>query len=483
MNVKAISVNVGKALLVSALFMFLSLIISMLEGRDAAFGPLLISFIITLLVGSFPFIFVKGIQPLSLKDGFLTIVLSWLLSFIFGMLPYVLYGGEFTLINAWFESVSGYTTTGSTILNDIEALPRSLVFWRSSTHYIGGLGVVVFLLLVIPEASPYRLKLTNMEMSSLSKEGYRYKSSKVVRVITTVYVTLTVTSFFALWAAGMPLFDAVNHAFSIAATGGFSTKNMSVGAFGSDAINLVVLFFMAVCAMHFGLIYAVFATGSLKPLKNSVVRYYFGSIAVMSLIIMFSLMTKGGYESWGRALLDSSFTVVSYLSTAGFAICDNSTWPWLAGVVLLIASFQCGCAGSTTGGIKVDRIIIAFKAVSNEIRHRLHPSSVSHARLSGQHLADDAVNAVLMYIVVYFLVIFVSILAVILCGTEATEAVSGVIASVGSVGPGLGELGCLDNYSAQPAMAKFIYSFDMFLGRVEIYPVFVVISMIFRRTK
>ena len=483
MNVKAISVNVGKALLVSALFMFLSLIISMLEGRDAAFGPLLISFIITLLVGSFPFIFVKGIQPLSLKDGFLTIVLSWLLSFIFGMLPYVLYGGEFTLVNAWFESVSGYTTTGSTILNDIEALPRSLVFWRSSTHYIGGLGVVVFLLLVIPEASPYRLKLTNMEMSSLSKEGYRYKSSKVVRVITTVYVTLTVTSFFALWAAGMPLFDAFNHAFSIAATGGFSTKNMSVGAFGSDAINLVVLFFMAVCAMHFGLIYAVFATGSLKPLKNSVVRYYFGSIAVMSMIIMFSLMTKGGYESWSRALLDSSFTVVSYLSTAGFAICDNSTWPWLAGVVLLMASFQCGCAGSTTGGIKVDRIIIAFKAVSNEIRHRLHPSSVSHARLSGQHLADDAVNAVLMYIVVYFLVIFVSILAVILCGTEATEAVSGVIASVGSVGPGLGELGCLDNYSAQPAMAKFIYSFDMFLGRVEIYPVFVVISMIFRRTK
>ncbi|MBO5107811.1 MAG: TrkH family potassium uptake protein [Bacteroidales bacterium] len=483
MNVKAISVNVGKALLVSALFMFLSLIISMLEGRDAAFGPLLISFIITLLVGSFPFIFVKGIQPLSLKDGFLTIVLSWLLSFIFGMLPYVLYGGEFSLINAWFESVSGYTTTGSTILNDIEALPRSLVFWRSSTHYIGGLGVVVFLLLVIPEASPYRLKLTNMEMSSLSKEGYRYKSSKVVRVITTVYVTLTVTSFFALWAAGMPLFDAVNHAFSIAATGGFSTKNMSVGAFDSDAINLVVLFFMAVCAMHFGLIYAVFATGSLKPLKNSVVRYYFGSIAVMSLVIMFSLMTKGGYESWSRALLDSSFTVVSYLSTAGFAICDNSTWPWLAGVVLLIASFQCGCAGSTTGGIKVDRIIIAFKAVSNEIRHRLHPSSVSHARLSGQHLADDAVNAVLMYIVVYFFVIFVSILAVILCGTEATEAVSGVIASVGSVGPGLGELGSLDNYSAQPAMAKFIYSFDMFLGRVEIYPVFVVISMIFRRTK
>lgn len=483
MNVKAISTNVGKALLVSALFMFLSMIVSVVNGRDAAFGPLLISFIITLIVGSFPFIFVRGKQPLSMKDGVMTIVLSWILSFIFGMLPYVLYGGEFTLINAWFESVSGFTTTGSTILNDIEALPKSLLFWRSSTHYIGGLGVVVFLLLVIPDASPYRLRLTNMEMSSLSKEGYRYKSSKVVRVITTVYVSLTLAIFLSLWAAGMPLFDAVNHAFSIAATGGFSTRNLSIGAFGSDLINVIVLFFMAVCAMHFGLIYAVFATGSLKPLKNTVVKYYFGSIIVMSLLIAFSLMRDGDYETVGRAVMDASFTVVSYMSTAGFAICDNSAWPWLAGVVLLFAAFQCGCAGSTTGGIKVDRVVIASKAIFNEIRRRLHPASVSHARMSGHHLADDTVHAVLMYIVVYFLVIFLSIIAVILCGSDAAEAVSGVIASVGSVGPGLGELGCLDNYSAQPAMAKVIYTFDMFLGRVEIYPVLVAVSMIFRRDK
>lgn len=483
MNVKAISINVGKALLVSALFMFLSLIVSIVYGRDEAFGPLLISGIITLLVGAFPFIFVRGTQPLSLKDGFMTIVLSWLLSFIFGMLPYVLYGGEFTLINAWFESVSGFTTTGSTILKDIEALPKSLIFWRSSTHYIGGLGVVVFLLLVIPEASPYRLKLTNMEMSSLSKEGYRYKSTKVIWIITTVYVSLTITCMLSLWAAGMPFFDAVNHSFSIAATGGFSTRNLSIGAFGSDLINFIVIIFMAVCAMHFGLIYAVFATRSFKPMKNTVVRYYFCSMTVMALVIMISLMSEGNYDSWGRAFMDSAFTVVSYMSTCGFGICDNSAWPWLAGIVLLFAAFQCGCAGSTTGGIKVDRVVIAFKAISNEIRHRLHPSSVSHARLSGQHLADGTVSSVMMYIVVYCLVIFVSIIAVVLCGTDMTEAVSGVVASVGSVGPGLGELGCMDNYGAQPAMAKFIYAFDMFLGRVEIYPVFVVISMMFRRSR
>ncbi len=483
MNIKAISTNVGKALLVSALFMFLSIIVSIVYGRDEAFGPLLISFIITFLVGSFPFIFVRGKQILSMKDGILTIVLSWVLSFIFGMLPYVLYGGEFILVNAWFESVSGFTTTGSTILNDIEALPESLLFWRSSTHYIGGLGIVVFILLVMPDASPYRLRLTNMEMSTLSKEGYRYKSSKVVWIITMVYVSLTLAALLSLWAAGMPFFDALNHAFSIAATGGFSTKNLSIGAYGSDLINAIVLFFMAVCAMHFGLIYAVFATRSFKPLDNTVVRYYFGSVIVMSVIIMFSLMDKGGYDSWGRALMDSLFTAVSYMSTCGFGICDNSAWPWLAGIVLLFVSFQCGCAGSTTGGVKVDRIVISLKAIANEVNRRLHPASVMKASMSGQHLANSAVHAVLMYIVVYILVIFISVLAVMLCGCDSATSISGVIASVGSVGPGLGELGCMDNYSAQPAMAKMIFTFDMFLGRVEIYPVLVAISLIFKRNR
>ena len=483
MNVKAISTNVGKALLVSALFMFLSIIVSLVNGRDSAFGPLVISFIITLLTGSFPFIFVKKSQPLSLQDGFLTIVLSWMLSFIFGMLPYVLWGGEFTLINAWFESVSGYTTTGATILNDIEALPKSLLFWRSSTHYIGGLGVVVFLLLVMPDASPYRLKLTNMELSSLSKEGYRYKSSKTIAIITMVYVALTVVMFFSFWAAGMTMFDALNHAFSVAATGGFSTRNLSIGYYGSDLINVVVMVFMAISALHFGLIYAVFATRSLKPLNNPVVKYYFGSIAVMAFIIILNLKLDGGYESWGRAMIDGSFTVVSYMTTTGFAICDNSMWPWLAGIVLIFASFQCGCSGSTTGGIKVDRVMISFKAIANEVRRRLHPTSISQVKLGTHRISDDAVSSVMMFIVVYIFVIFISIIAVVFTGTEVPDAVSGVIASVGSVGPGLGDIGSMDNYSTQTVIAKFIYAFDMFLGRVEIYPVLIVISLLFKRNR
>ena len=483
MNVKAISTNVGKALLVSALFMFLSIMVSLVNGRDSGFGPLTISFIITLITGYFPFIFVKKSQSLSLQDGFLTIVLSWVLSFIFGMLPYVLWGGEFTLINAWFESVSGYTTTGATILNDIEALPKSLLFWRSSTHYIGGLGVVVFLLLVMPDASPYRLKLTNMELSSLSKEGYRYKSSKTIAVITLVYVVLTVVMFFSFWAAGMTMFDALNHAFSVAATGGFSTRNLSIGYYGSDLINIVVMVFMAISALHFGLIYAVFATRSIKPLNNPVVKYYFGSIAVMSFIIILNLKFQGGYESWGRAMIDGSFTVVSYMTTTGFAICDNSMWPWLAGIVLIFASFQCGCSGSTTGGIKVDRVMISFKAIGNEVRRRLHPTSISQVKLGSHRISDEAVSSVMMFIVAYIIVIFFSIISVVLTGTGVHDAISGVIASIGSVGPGLGDIGSMDNYSTQTAIAKFIYAFDMFLGRVEIYPVLIVIALLFKRNR
>lgn len=483
MNVKAISVNVGKALLVSALFMFLSMIVSLIDGRDAAFGPLLISFIVTLLVGSFPFIFVKNRQQLSLKDGFLTIVLSWVLSFIFGMMPYVMYGGEFTLINAWFESVSGYTTTGSTILNDIEALPRSLIFWRSSTHFIGGLGVVVFLLLVIPSANPYRLKLTQMEISSLSKEGYRYNSSKTMGVITRVYLSLTLAAFLSLWAAGMSFFDALNHAFSLVSTGGFSTRNSSIAAFDSELINFIVLFYMIVCAMHFGYLYASFATRSFKPFNNTVTKYYLGSIAFFSVVIMISLMSQGGYESWGKAAMDAAFTVASYMSTTGFAVCENGSWPLLAFLMLLLVSFQCGCAGSTTGGIKVDRVVISFKAFMAEIRHRLHPTSVTRSRLGGHMLSDKTLKPVLMYIVLYFLVTIVSVFAIMICGSDPQTAISGVVASIGSIGPGLGELGALENYSAQPSMAKFIYSVDMLLGRVEIYPVLVVFSMILGRER
>ncbi len=478
MNIKAISINVGKALQINALFMLISLVVSVVNGFDSAFTPLLISFLITFITGLFPFIFVKGDPPVSLHGGYVTIVISWLLSFIFGMLPYVLYGGEFTLINAWFESVSGYTTTGSTILTDVESLPDSLLFWRSSTHFIGGLGVIVFLLMILPESSPFRLKLTHLELSSLSKQGYRFKARKTVGVMLSVYVGLAVIQTLCLWAAGMSLFDAVNHAFSTVATGGFSTKNASLMHYDSPVIDIITIVFMILSSMHFGVIFASLVKRSFLPLRHPVTRYYLAVIAVISVIIAVNLKLEGGYESWGRSFLDSTFQTVSFISTTGFGQADNSLWPALSNVLLMFAVFHCGCSGSTTGGIKADRAYIAIKAIWNDFQKRLHPNSMFRTRIGGSALNDDAVTSVFLFIVTYIFVIFLSFILVSICGVGVGEAISGTMASLGNAGPGIGELGTMGNYSALPAVVKFIFSLDMFLGRVEIFPVLVVISMI-----
>lgn len=478
MNYKAISKNVGKALLINALFMFISVMISIYYGFDEAFAPLTISFLITFIVGSFPFIFASGAEETKLDEGYVTIVLSWLLSFLFGMLPYILYGGEFTVINAWFESVSGYTTTGSTILSDIESLPHSLLFWRSSTHFIGGLGVVVFLLLILPDNSSFKYRLSSLEISSMSKGNYRFRSGTIMRVMLSVYIGLTIVETLLLWAAGMSFFDAVNHSFSTVATGGFSTKNTSISYYDSTIIDIIITVFMALSAMHFGIIFAVFATLSLKPLNSPVTKYYFSIIGILSLMVFLDLMIQGGYTSVGKAAIDSTFQVVSFITTTGFGQADNANWPFLANLFLLFASFHCGCSGSTTGGVKSDRMYIAFHHIGNEFRRRLHPSSIFSTRIGGTIIKDDVISSVFLYIVLYLFVLILSFIIVLLCGVDVQSAFSGTLASLGNVGPGIGDLGTMGNYSHLPSVVRFIFSIDMFLGRVEIFPVLITLSML-----
>ena len=483
MDIKVISRNVGQALLISALFMFFSLIVSVANGKDSAFGPLAISFIITFVVGIFPFIFVRKASSISLQDGFMIIVRSWLLSFIFGMLPYVLWGGEFTLINAWFESVSGYTTTGSTILTNVEGLPDSLIFWRSSTHFIGGLGVVVFLLLIIPDASPFRMRLTNMELSSLSREGYRFRSIKTVHVIAFVYVGLAAVETLLLMLAGMSFFDAVNHSFSTVATGGFSTKNASIAYYDSVAIDIILIVFMILSSIHFGLLFGVFASRSLKPFRHPVVRFFLGTILLLTVLVSISLKVSGTYSSWGNAILDSAFQVTTFITTTGFGTADNNGWPVFANILLLYAAFQCGCSGSTTGGVKSDRMYIVFKSIARQVKQNLHPSSIMQLRVGNHFMKDDAASAAVLYIVFYMIVLMISFLLLVMFGVDVSEAFSGALTSLGNAGPGLGSISTMGNYASQLGIAKFIYSVDMILGRLEIYPMFIVFSLIFKRSK
>jgi trk system potassium uptake protein TrkH len=337
--------------------------------------------------------------------------------------------------------------------------------------------------MILPDSSPAKLRLTHLELSSLSKEGYRYKTSTITRVMVSVYLGLTIVETLLLWAAGMSLFDAVNHAFSTVATGGFSTKNTSVMYFDSTSIDIIITVFMALSAMHFGVIFAIVAVRSFKPLKHSVTKYYLGIIAVCSIIIALSLKTQGGYESWGGALLDSTFQTVSYLTTTGFGQADNAMWPLLANTILIFAAMHCGCAGSTTGGIKADRMFIALKAIHGDFLKRLHPSSLFRTRVGGKVLNDSTVSSVFLYIVLYILIIFISFILLLICGVEIGDAFSGTISSLGNVGPGTGTLGTMGNYSGFSPLVKFIFTIDMFFGRVEIFPILIVISMIFKRQK
>ena len=479
MNWKGISRNVGLALLVSSLFMFLSVLVSVLNGNDSALAALIISFTITFIVGIFPFIFVHTTQSITLKEGYVTITLAWLLSFVFGMLPYALWGGPFTVMNSWFESVSGFTTTGATILEDVEALPRSLLFWRASTHFIGGLGVVIFLLLIIPNTSPIRLRLTNMELSSLSRDDYRTRANKSVYIFASVFLGLAGTAFVTYMLVGMDWFDAICHAFTVCATGGFSTRNLSIASFGSPLISIVTIVFMFLGSVHFGLIFMALAGRSLRPLNNPILKFYTLSLAIIATITSLSLKLQGPAMSWGQAFLDGTFQVVSYASTSGLATADNATWPRLACYMLVLVSLVCGCAGSTSGGLKSDRAIVLFKAIRMQIHKTLNPSTMFEVRLGRRILHDEEIYPQVLYIALYFLLVGLSAVMCMLVGDPNDHALLGSVASLSNVGPALGDIGSMGNYNAEPGVLKFIFSFDMFLGRVEIYPVFAVIAGIF----
>ena len=483
MNFKVISRNVGFALLVSALFMFISVLVSLANGHDSALAALSISFAITFTVGIFPFIFVRKTSEISMTDGYMIIFLSWLLSFICGMLPYLLWGGPFSAVNAWFESVAGFTTTGCTILDCVEDLPKSLLFWRSSTHFIGGLGVVVFLLLMIPQSSAMRLRLSNMELSSISKENYAAGTNKIVYLFAYVYLVMNVLAFLTYWVLGMSAFEAVNHAFSVCSTGGFGTRNTSLAAFDSLPITIATMVFMLAASLHFGMLFMVFAARSLKPLRNPVFRFYIFSLLVATVICGIGLKVGGISKDWADAALQSSFHVISYASTTGFAISDNADWPLMVNVVLLVSGVVCGMAGSTTGGVKTDRLLIMLKAIKKVVIKSVNPNVIYEVKLGRKQLREDDVYPHVLYIGVFTMMFLVSVVLCLIFGSDPDNAFAGPISCLANVGPNIGRESHFGSYNFECAIVKIIYTIDMFMGRIEIYPILAVIHIIFRKRR
>ncbi len=460
---------VGTVMLCVAAFMALSAVISFVNDVDTGFYPLLLSSLLTLLLGAFPMLFVRKAQNITNKEGFTIVVGSWVISCVVGMFPYLIWGGEFSVANAWFESVSGFTATGATILNNIEALPQGLLFWRSATNWIGGVGVVMFALVILPSLGTNKMALTNVELSSLAKDNYRYRTQFIVRILLFVYVGLTIITTLLLKVAGMRWFDALNHAMSACATGGFSTKNASIGFYDNWVIELILMCAMFLSSIHFGLIYATLLRKSNNIFRSEVVRTYVAIIFGVTLCATVSLYAADVYPTLWESLRQSAFQVVSLISTTGFATVDTNLWTPFAIVLLIFVSIVCACAGSTSGGLKVDRLLLFVKQLAARIKRQQHPNAVIRIRVDGVVQESEQLNGVVVFVVTYLIIVLVATVVNTMFSQDLMTSFSSAVACMGNVGPGFGAVGSLDNYAQMPLILKLQASLLMLMGRLEIF--------------
>jgi trk system potassium uptake protein TrkH len=456
-------------LLLDAVFMIISAAISLSDGVTADSWALLAAAGITIALGIAPVIAFPREKNLTTKESYCIVVGAWLASCVVGMLPYLLCGPAFGLTNAWFESASGFTATGTSIIDDIEAMPRGLLFWRSCTHWIGGAGVVMFAMIIMPVLGRSRMLVSHLEMSTLARNDYKYTSGKIVRILISVYVGLNAACFAALMAAGMGWFDAINHSMSTVATGGFSTRNLSLAYWNSPAIEAVTMVFMLASGIHFGVIFATLTGRRNNVFRSEVVRYWVLCLIAMILIVGGSVWANGTYATWWEALRYSSFQVVSTSTTTAFVAADTNVWGPLAMVVLLFAGIQCACAGSTSGGIKVDRIYLAMKVLRNQIRQQQHPNAIIRIKLGGVTQESSSLAFAILFIVAYFFLAGVGTVVYAAAGYELTSALSMSTGFLSNVGAGFGEAGGFAGASHMSPGLLWFSTLQMLLGRLEIF--------------
>lgn len=458
---------IGTVLIYVAALMGVSALISYMDG-DSAFSCLTLSAVLTFVLGIFPLLFTEKPEEVSSKDCFLIVTGAWMLCCIVGTFPYLMWGGEFDLANAWFESVSGFTATGASILNDIEALPQGLLFWRTATNWVGGVGVVMLAIIILPSIGMNKSALTSIELSSLSRDNFRYRTQIIVQIMIFMYVGFTLISMFSLKAAGMRWFDALNHAMSATATGGFSTKNLSVGAFDSPLIEGIIMVTIFISSLHYGLLYATVFSRGRNVFRSQVVRTYILIIFFTIAAVTYSLWDGGIYDSFSESLRRASFQVMSLITTAGFATADTNLWTPFAIMMLIFVSIFCACAGSTSGGMKVDRLLIFYKILKNQLRLQRHPNAVLRVKVDGVVQDEKQLRMVMIFVASYISLILLGTLFASMCGVDLMTAVTSSISSIGNVGPGFAAVGSLNNYSSLPDAVKYMDTVLMLMGRLEI---------------
>lgn len=476
MDKEVIIKHLGYILLFNAVFLMISAGLSYFN-QETSFIPLLYTAVVCVVLGSFPLIFSERTDNLNFGEGLAIVVFGWLLTCFAGMLPYVMWGGGFTLVDAWFESVSGYTTTGSTIINDIEALPQGLLLWRSFTHWIGGIGIILFVLLILPQSNKTRLVIYNAEISEISKLNFRLRARKIVQVLAMVYLLLTLAETAILTLLGMSLFDALNHAFATIATGGFSTKNASISAFNNIWIEITIIFFMLISGVHFGLVYGT-VTGKEKNIfTSSLAKTFLLVIAIGVLITAIRLYFSGFYTNWWEALRVSAFQVVSLGTTTGFATEDTAAWPMVTRLILMYFTIQCAMVGSTSGGLKFDRVYMFFKSVGKQIKLLQHPQGVFVTRMENQTISEKMEQQTMVFIILYIFVFSFTTLILTFLNVDGETAFSASIATIGNVGPGFGNVSSLGNFAGIPWMGKLMLTINMLMGRLEIFNILALVAI------
>ena len=473
-NTRMVFRTMGALLLIEAVFMALALGVSLWYG-EADSGVFLLSTIITLLAGVIGLLVGRHAESrMGEREGYVIVAMVWVVFSAFGLMPYYLSGQVPTLTDAWFESMSGFTTTGATIIPDLEVITHGLLFWRSLTQWIGGMGIIVLSIAILPIFGLNGMQLYAAEVTGLTYEKLSPRIADTAKMMWSIYLLLTITEVLALWLCGMNMFDAVCHSFSTIATGGFSTHNNSLEYYDSAAIHYTVTLFMFISGINFVLLIYLLRGKARNLLQDEEVRWYSVAVALFAVALTVGLyIARPGWSGveMERAFRDSLFTVISSMTSTGYTISDYMYWPVVAWVVIFFLMLTGACAGSTAGGIKWVRLAIIMKNGVAEFQRRIHPNAIIPVKLNEKAVPQQTINNIMAFLIFYVFIIVITVVIFCASGVNFDESIGAAVSAIGNVGISIGQFGPAGTYAEFPMVAKWVMSFVMLIGRLEIFTV------------
>ena len=470
MNYKMMRYVLGYVLKIEAAFMLLGLMVSIIYAEQSAWA-----FVITIAATFGVGWLMSHKKPenniIHAKEGFIIVALSWIFMSLLGTLPFFISRTIPSYLDGFFEVVSGFTTTGASILTDIESLPKGILFWRSLTHWLGGMGILVFVLTILPMSTGHSLHLMRAESPGPQTSKLVPNMAKTAKILYAIYLFMTIAEIIALMIAGMTLYDATVHAFGTAGTGGFSVRNASIGAYDSVAVDTIITIFMIAFGVNFSLYYLLLTKNFSQAIRSEELHAYLGMIVVAMAIVTVNILPL--YESLAETFRYASFQVGSIITTTGFATTDTDLWPQLSKTVLILLMFFGASAGSTGGGLKAVRIVLLFKSAKRDVTKIVHPNTVKIIRLDRKRVSEDTIAHVKTFFFIYLIITAISVLLVSIDGFDIETSSTAVFACINNIGPGFGMVGATGNYAAFSDFSKIILAFNMLAGRLEIFPMLI----------